>query len=68
MAQSKILLNIHYYEGKTILEIPRIYPGIYNGCIILSEKSEDEEYDKLLKDEIIWINEDNIIKEIKKNI
>ena len=39
MAQSKILINIHYYEGDTILEIPRIYPGIYNGCIILSERS-----------------------------
>ena len=39
MAKSKIIINIHYYEGDTILEIPRIYPGIYNYCIILSEKS-----------------------------
>ena len=49
MAQSKILLNIHYYDGKTILEIPRIYPGIKNLCIILSEKSDDKEYDNILK-------------------
>ena len=34
----------------------------------MSEKSDDIEYDNLLKEDIIWINKKNILEEIKKNI
>jgi hypothetical protein len=64
LARSKILLNIHYYNGDTILEVPRILPGLENNCIILSETSNEEYYDNLYKDIIKWTTKKNIIDDI----
>ena len=55
-ARSKILLNVHYYHGKSILEVARIIPALENNCIILTEKSDDEYYNYMYK---------NVIKKIK---
>lgn len=63
-ARSKILLNIHYYEGDTVLEVTRIIPGLENNCIILSELSNDEYYDNLYKDIIKWTTKKSIIDDI----
>lgn len=40
-SRSKIALNIHYYSGKTILEIHRILPIITNKVLVLSQPSDD---------------------------
>lgn len=44
--KTKIGLNIHYYEGKTILEVHRILPFIANKIMVISEKSDDPWYDE----------------------
>jgi hypothetical protein len=50
--KTKIGLNIHYYEGKTVLEVHRILPLIANKILVISEKSDDpwynEKYDNLI--------------------
>lgn len=69
-ARSKILLNIHYYDGKTILEVVRICSALENNCIVLSEKSDDEYYNMLYEPllEIVNINTmEQRIKDILEN-
>jgi hypothetical protein len=69
-ARSKILLNIHYYDGKTILEVVRICSALENNCIVLSEKSDDEYYNMLYEPllEIVDINTmEKRIKDILEN-
>lgn len=44
-AKSKVTLNIHYYEGTTILEVHRILPMVANRVWVLSEHSDDKWYD-----------------------
>jgi hypothetical protein len=61
---SKIALNIHYYSGKTILEIHRIIPLILNDIWVLSERSYDSWYDELFTDIVDWV--DNGIDTSKK--
>lgn len=63
-ARSKILLNIHYYDGISILEITRILPALENNCIILSESSNDEYYNLIYNDIIKITNIDNIYNDI----
>ena len=46
---AKIVINIHYYKN-SILETTRIYEAISNGCIVVSEKTQDMHiYSKLKK-------------------
>lgn len=47
--KTKIGLNIHYYTGKTILEVHRIIPLIANKILVISEKSDDPWYDEKYK-------------------
>lgn len=45
--QTKIIVNIHYYEG-ALLETTRIYEALSEGCLVISEKSTDSsEYPEL---------------------
>jgi hypothetical protein len=44
--KTKIGLNIHYYSGKTILEVHRILPLIANKILVISDKSDDSWYDE----------------------
>jgi hypothetical protein len=46
-ARSKIVLNIHEYKGAPILEIPDVILALKNNCIVLSEESYDEYYNKM---------------------
>jgi hypothetical protein len=61
-ARSKIILNIHYYGGDSILEVTRIIPALENKCIILSEESHDEYYN-LEFNNIIKITNSNSIND-----
>ena len=49
-------LNIHYYTGKTILEIPRILPQLVAGLWIISERSDDPYYDEKCKDLVTFVD------------
>ena len=49
-ARSKIVINIHYYTGDSILEITRIIPALENNCLIISENSADPYYNILYND------------------
>jgi len=40
--QSKLALNLHYYGGRTILEVHRIIPLVVSKVLVLSEPSDDE--------------------------
>jgi len=57
-ARSKIVLNIHYNNEYSLLEMSRIIPSLENECIILSEIYNDEYYNDIYK---------NIIKKTNYN-
>jgi len=63
-ARSKILLNIHYYGGNSILEVTRIIPALENNCIVLSENSHDEYYHNMYSNIVKTTN----INELNKDI
>lgn len=65
-ARSKIVLNIHYYKGDSILEVTRIIPALENNCFVISEASSDPYYNILYND-IIKITDLNNVKEDIKN-
>jgi len=52
-------VNLHFYEGDTILEVHRILPFIGNGVWVLSERSADPFYDELLDGLVTWIQADS---------
>lgn len=68
--KSKIGLNLHYYQGRTILEIHRIIPLIANKILVISEESDDKWYDINYKEIIDFmdISTTNMIKLIIKNL
>lgn len=57
--KTKIGLNIHYYPGKTILEVHRIIPLIANKILVISEKSNDKWYDNKYENLINFFENDN---------
>ena len=57
--KSKIGINMHYYEGSTILEVHRIIPLILNKVWVLSERSDDSWYDEKYKKYITFFNDKN---------
>jgi hypothetical protein len=63
-ARSKILLNIHFYSGESILEVTRIIPAIANNCIILSEISHDKYYNDIYSNLIKITSMDTFIVDI----
>ena len=64
--KTKIGLNIHYYSGKTILEVHRIIPLIANKILVISDKSDDSWYDEKYCNLINFIkNEDCTLECLK---
>lgn len=57
--KTKIGLNIHYYSGKTILEVHRVIPLIANKILVISEKSDDSWYDNKYSKLINFFEDDN---------
>lgn len=58
-SMTKYGLNIHYYTGKTILEVHRIIPLVLNGIWVITEKSGDPWYDNLFDNLVTWAEPDN---------
>ena len=54
--KTKIGLNIHFYNGKSILEVHRIILMIVNKVNVLSETSNDKWYDDIYKNMITFID------------
>lgn len=55
--RAKVSLNIHYYEGRSILEVARIVPLVCRGVIVVSERSDDKYYDDKMEGIIIYIDD-----------
>ena len=64
-ARSKIVLNIHYYKGDSILEVTRIIPSLENKCIVVSEESQDPYYNILYNDIVKTTNLLSLKNDIK---
>lgn len=64
ISRSKSCLNIHFYEGHTILEVHRILPLIANKVLVLSERSNDAYYDRNLATCVTWINRNNMSNQL----
>jgi len=67
IVKNKLYLNIHYYIP-SILEIVRIVPLLSQGCLVISERSDDKELDEMFSPFILWldevlINRDEVIHE-----
>lgn len=62
----KIVLNIHYYNNPSVLELSRIIPLIANHKLVLSERSDDTEADARFEDMVVFINQDNILDKCKE--
>lgn len=58
MSLTKIALNIHYYEGNTILEVHRIIQYVMNKIIVISERSNDKYYDDMMDGLVTWSDKD----------
>ena len=60
VSRSKVSLNIHNYNGRSILEVTRIVPLVSRGVLVVSERSDDKYYDDKMEGIIIYI--DNLDK------
>lgn len=67
-ANSKIGLNLHYYNGNTILEVTRINLLIANKVLVISERSNDLWYDSKYENIINFINDDVPLDEYYLNV
>lgn len=65
---SKVGMNIHYYDGNTILELTRIIPLICAGVIVVSERSNDIFYDKIFNKVIRFCKKEEISSVVKEEI
>jgi hypothetical protein len=68
MKKAKIILNIHYYDNPSVLEITRIIPAVSNYKLVLSERSTDTKADERFKDIIVFIDENTVVSECKKYV
>jgi hypothetical protein len=50
---------MHYYSGRTILEVHRIIPLVANKILVISEKSNDSWYDEKYGNLINFFENDN---------
>lgn len=57
VSRAKVSLNIHYYEGSSILEVTRIVPLVCRGILVVSERSSDKYYDDKMEGIIIYIDD-----------
>jgi hypothetical protein len=61
-SMTKFGINIHFYSGKTILEVHRIIPLILNEIWVITEKSGDPWYDELFDPLVTWANTNTFAK------
>lgn len=57
--KSKIILNIHYYEG-AMLETTRICEALSHGCMVISERGVNNEEYPELEELVDFVNADDI--------
>jgi hypothetical protein len=65
-SDSTIGLNVHYYFGLTILEVPRLIPMIANKVWVISEPSDDRWYDAKMTGCVTIVPADKFVLEILK--
>lgn len=65
---SKIGLNLHYYNGNTILEVTRINLLIANKVLVITERSNDLWYDSKYENIVNFINDNVPIDEYYLNV
>ena len=68
ISKSKVGFNIHYYEGKTVLELTRIVPLICAGVEVISERSDDIYYDKIFNSLVTFCKKEDMGEIIKDKI
>lgn len=66
--RTKIGLNLHYYGGKTILEVLRVIPMMANGLFVISEHGDDPWYESKFSDMVTWIDSKNPQDLLRKTI
>lgn len=49
-----LAVNVHFYPAPNILEVHRILPLIANGVVVISERSYDTYYDRMLADVVMF--------------
>lgn len=54
-AAAKVGLNVHFYPGRTILEVHRIVPMVANRVWVVSETSDDAWYDDAYKSIVTFV-------------
>ena len=64
-SKTKVGLNIHYYEGKSILELTRIIPYICAGIHVVSERSSDKYYDRIFYKIITFCKKEDMSKVVE---
>lgn len=67
-SKTKIGLNIHFYEGRSILELTRIIPYICAGIDVISERSSDIYYDKIFNHIITFCSKEEMPKVIENSL
>lgn len=66
---SQVGVNVHYYEGNTILEVTRILPMLANGVHVVTERSKDEFYDTLLAPIVTFVDSmDDMVECVKQEL
>lgn len=68
VSKSKVGLNIHYYDGKTILELTRIVPLICAGVSVVSERSNDIYYDRIFNSLITFCKKEDMPKTVRDTV
>lgn len=63
-SRSKIALNLHYYGGKTILEVHRILPLIANKVLVLTEASDDPWHDQTYRHLVDMSTDTNMTRDV----
>jgi hypothetical protein len=56
-ATTRVGVNLHYYDGRTILEVHRIIPMVANRVLVVSERSDDAWYDRALRGVVTFLPE-----------
>lgn len=54
-ASAKVGINVHFYPGRTILEVHRIVPMVANRVWVVSETSDDAWYDQAYKSIVTFV-------------
>lgn len=63
-SRTKVALNLHYYGGRTILEVHRILPLIVSRVLVLSEPSDDRWLDESFRGLVTFLHRDSIIESV----